>query len=389
MKEAAFALVLVSIILLFVAATACAGTAGNSWSTKAPMHVSKEGVGAAAVDGLVYVVGGRWKLNETDGGFTYISVNATEAYNPATDTWVLRASMPTARDSFGAAAYQKKVYCFGGAIVRERGRPDVTNVNEVYDTGSDTWQTKAAMPTARYGFQASEVGGKIYLVGGWLESETSKSDKVEIYDPLTDNWTAGSPMPQPVAAYASAVLDGKIYVISGLTSGSVRTNLTQVYDPKADKWSLGLPIPMSVSSAAAGATTGAKAAKAIYIVGGSNASYPLNGQYVNQAYFPDTNSWTCAAAMPIDRAGHAAAVVDDSLYVMGGGHNIFTMDSTTIMQYTPFANPVAPAESFSLGLLVAGSIVVVAVFAVAAVIYLKRHLKPTNPITTNRADESS
>jgi hypothetical protein len=42
-----------------------------------------------------------------------------------------------------------------------------------------------------------------------------------------------------------------------------------------------------------------------------------------------------AASMPVDRAGSAVAVVNDTLYVMGGGHNIFTMDSTVVMQYTP------------------------------------------------------
>ena len=85
---------------------------------------------------------------------------------------------------------------------------------------------------------------------------------------MTDTWAIGSPIPTAVAGYASAVLDGKIYVISGVARGSTRTNLTQIYNPKADKWSLGAHIPMSVTAAAAGATTGIKATKAIYVIGG-------------------------------------------------------------------------------------------------------------------------
>ena len=155
-------------------------------------------------------------------------------------------------------------------------------------------------------------------------------------------------MPTAVGGYASAVVDGKVYVISGSVNESAKTNLTQIYDPKTDKWSFGAPIPMSVTAAAAGATTGEKAAKTICVIGGANAKYPLDAQITNQVYFPETNSWSIAASMPIDRAGSAVAVVNDTLYVMGGGHNIFTMDSTVVMQYTPFTNPNAGTEPFPI-----------------------------------------
>ena len=144
------------------------------------------------------------------------------------------------------------------------------------------------------------------------------------------------------------MLDGKIYVISGVASGSTRTNLTQIYDPKTDEWSFGAPIPMSISSAAAGLTTGLNAAKAIYVIGGRNNIYPLSGQLVNQVYFSESESWFMAAQMPVDRSGLAMAVVNDTIFVMGGGHNIFTMDSTTVMQYTPLVNPIFKKEQFPI-----------------------------------------
>jgi N-acetylneuraminic acid mutarotase len=163
------------------------------------------------------------------------------------------------------------------------------------------------------------------------------------------------------------VVDNKIYVISGVASGTIITNLTQIYDPRIDKWSLGAPIPMGVNDAAAGATTGTEAAKAIYVIGGSNATYPLNGQYTNQVYSPETNSWGAGASMPIDRAGLSVTVVNDTLYVIGGGHNIFTRDSTLVMQYTPFTN--AKLEPFPTIPVVAFSVAVVAVVAVGLLVY--------------------
>jgi len=127
---------------------------------------------------------------------------------------------------------------------------------------------------------------------------------------------------------------------------------------------------MSVTTAVAGATTGTKAVKAIYVIGGSNATYPLSGQYINQVYFPENNSWSMAASMPVDRAGSALAVVDDALYVMGGGHNIFTMDSKIVMQYTPFTKPVDETDSFSVIPIVIAIFLVVVVASLGLLVYL-------------------
>ncbi len=376
MNKAALAATVISVLLFsLVVAMSPASGAENSWATKASMHFSRTGTGAAAVNGIVYVIGGSQRYNTSDTGFSYVSINSTEAYDPATDTWVEKAPMPTSRDGLAAAAFQGKIYCFGGRNV-SKDYSISTNVNEAYDTETDSWEIKTPMPTARSGLQTSEVGGKIYLIGGWIESESSsfleKSAQVEIYDPVTDTWATGSPTPTAVAGYASAVLDSKIYIVSGVASGSTKTNLTQIYDPKPDKWSFGAPIPMSVSNAAAGATTGAKAAKAIYVIGGNNATYPLNGQFANQVYFPETNSWFAAAPMPIDRAGLALAVINDTLYVMGGGHNIFTMDSTVVMQYTPFTNPIVEMEQFPVVPVVIASVVAVAVVAICILVYFKK-----------------
>jgi N-acetylneuraminic acid mutarotase len=368
MKNRALSLAFISALLFsLTAAMSIVEGAENSWVTKASMHFSRTGAGAAVVNGIVYVIGGSQRYNTLDNGFSYRSINSTEAYDPATDTWVGKAPMPTSRDGLGVAVFQGKIYCFGGRNVSKDYSISI-NVNEVYDTETDSWETKMPMPTARSGFQASVVDDKIYLIGGRVESESSsiskKSAQVEIYDPLTDTWAFGLPIPTAVAGYASAVLDGKIYIISGVAGGSTYTNLTQVYDPKTDEWSFSAPIPMGVTAAAAGSTTGTKAAKAIYVIGGSNETYPLNGQYVNQAYFPESNSWSMAASMPVDRAGSTVAVVNDTLYVMGGGHNIFTMDSTIVMQYTPFTNTAVETDLFSV------IPIVIAIFVVVVVVGL-------------------
>ncbi|HDQ05879.1 MAG TPA: kelch-like protein [Candidatus Bathyarchaeota archaeon] len=380
MKNRALALAFISALLfsLTVAITS-ASEADNSWVTKKSMNSARTGAGAAAVNEIIYAIGGSQRHFGSDTEFFYVTINSTEAYNPAADTWTEKASMPTSRGDFGTAVYQNKIYCIGGKTLWKID-VNVTNVNEVYDTERDSWETKTPMPTGSYGIEANVVDGKIYLIGGWIQSESSsnieKSDRVDIYDPVTDTWDTGSPIPMAVAGYASAVMDGKIYVISGVASGSTITNLTQIYDPKTDKWSSGMPIPMGVGNGAAGATTGTKAAKAIYVIGGSNATYPLSGQYMNQVYFPETNSWSVAASMPVDRAGLSVTVVNDTLYAIGGGHNIFTMDSAVVMLYTPFTSSSAGIEHSPIVPVVIAVLFFVAVVVMGAgLLYRKKHKK--------------
>ena len=382
MKTAMTFCVLVSIFLSLVVANTLIVNAGeNYWIIKAPTHIARVGAGIATVNETIYCVGGSQTLNYSNHFFS-VTLNATEAYNPTTDTWTEKTPMPTSRTRFGTAVYQNKIYCVGGLILSQNGtETTLTGVNEVYDPSTGTWEAKTSMPTARYGFMASTVDGKIYLIGGWYESEATsanvgESAQVDVYDPSTDTWTAGSSMPKAVAIYASAVVDNKIYVISGVASGSAITNLTQIYDPKMDSWSLGAPIPMGVKDAGAGAITGANLLKAIYVVGGSNASAPLNGQITNQVYSVETDSWSMAEPMPMDKAGLSATVMNNTLFVIGGGHNIFTPDSTTNMQYIPLSG--FRSEPFPTTLLFVAS-VGIAMLAIGLFVYIKKSHRDKSP----------
>ena len=44
--------------------------------------------------------------------------------------------------------------------------------------------------------------------------------------------------------------------------------------------------------------------------------------------------------MPVDRVGSVIVAVEDTFYVIGGGHNIFNRDSMIAIWYKPFTNTV-------------------------------------------------
>jgi hypothetical protein len=110
--------------------------------------------------------------------------------------------------------------------------------------------------------------------------------------------------------------------------------LTQIYDPKTDKWSSGAPIPTPVSGAGVGAITGAAAPKAIYVVGGETDLF--SPQNLTQVYFPENNSWSLGASLPIVRSRLCGAVVNDRLYAIGGTRAVIHQGLTDNEQYTPF-----------------------------------------------------
>jgi N-acetylneuraminic acid mutarotase len=62
-----------------------------------------------------------------------------------------------------------------------------SNVTEVYDPITDSWETKTAMPTSRMSLCANEVNGKIYLIGGRTGGPSSIVGLNEVYDVENDS----------------------------------------------------------------------------------------------------------------------------------------------------------------------------------------------------------
>src|SRR2546423_12290840 len=87
---------------------------------------------------------------------------------------------PTWRDPAAVEA-GGKIYVVGGCA---SGR---LNDVEEYDPASNTWTTKAPMPTARYGLAAAEAGGKIYAIGGDSSSGLNL-DEADAPDPRFTNY---------------------------------------------------------------------------------------------------------------------------------------------------------------------------------------------------------
>ncbi len=91
------------------------------------------------------------------------------------------------------------------------------------------------------------------------------------------------------------------------------TNQTRLYNINTDSWSTGAPAPLPARAEAAyGDTTHGGF---LYVIGGGDSGVPLPNL---ERYDPVLDAWTTLAPMNAARAGAAAAVIDDGIFVIGG-----------------------------------------------------------------------
>ena len=283
---------------------------------------------AGVVNGVLYAVGG-WSNGDHETWSRGDYVATVEAYDPATDMWETKASMPTARGELAVGVVNGVLYAIGG----RRGDPDqaVFATVEAYDPATDMWTTKAPMPTARRSLAVGVVDGILYAVGG-VGSDGHRLGTLEAYDPVTDTWTTLTDMHGPRSGLAVAVLDGKIYAVGGGELTAV-----EVYDPAADTWTLKAPMPTNRVDLAASAVNGI-----LYAVGGGGYSG------IVEAYDPVSDGWSTKTPMPTGRNGLATGVVHDILYAVGGydGLGVFArLEAYDPAADSPSAPPVGECAS--------------------------------------------
>jgi N-acetylneuraminic acid mutarotase len=312
----------------------------DSWITLESMPTARTSLGVAVVDGKIYAIGGY--------NGSYLAVN--EMYDPAADTWITKEPMPTPRHSFGIAVYQNKIYLFGGKTRSSDSESSgITGGTEVYDPSTDTWETKTSMPTPRSSLCASAINNKIYLIGGAVYTNQNppfynSTNINEMYNPETDTWTTKTGMPGVLHDYVSAVVENKIYLFGGVltVAGPWPPNLSsanRIYNSETDTWTSGESMPTLAVDGVCGATTGVLAPKRIYVIGGWNG-LEIHGSNMTQIYDPETDEWSSGSPMPTPRDGMGIAVVNDILYVIGGstGSGILGDEVTRLAineKYTP------------------------------------------------------
>jgi hypothetical protein len=138
--------------------------------------------GLGEVSNKVYVIGGDTQMgNWTSNVFVFDSLS---------DTWTNGPAMPGGeRAGMGAAVLDGKIYVVGGFS------DDYLRRVEVLDPATGIWETRAPMLVQRFSPAVGVIGGLLYVAGGGNGPGAESS--IEIYNPTNNTWTAGPDLPEP------------------------------------------------------------------------------------------------------------------------------------------------------------------------------------------------
>jgi len=275
--------------------------ASNTWVNLPSMPTGRQGLVAAAVNGVVYAI----------GGSTGEATAKVEAYLTNSTSFVLwrsKAPLPAPRNlPHGAAVLGGKIYVPGGL---NNGQNHTKSLYR-YDPTANTWTRKADLPRAGFGGVSVAIDGKLYVYVPY-GPEGSPAAALYRYDPSTNAWTTRAQPPGVQRLAAVGVINGKMYLAGGMSAQNQPLATLRVYDPANNSWTLKAPMPTARALPAGRAIDGK-----LYVAGGYAAPQALD---VTEVYNPATNSWSVKAPMTTPRHGAASAVANGKLYVIGGGN---------------------------------------------------------------------
>ena len=280
------------------------------WRIAAPVPTKRTEVAVATLRDKIYVVGGFEPVGFSN--LMNLAITASvEEYDPSTDRWTGKAPMPVGLHHVGIGVTGGRMYVIGGYIQSGLGVWQPVATVYAYDPSTDSWAERASMPTSRGALSVTEYDGKLYAIGGY--DRKSNSAAVEVYDPTRNTWASQSPLPTPRDHLTAATVSGKVYAIGGRLNGDYQQNLsvTEVYDPVADRWARAADLP----TARSGITSSVVGGK-VYVFGGEGGEGTFRE---NEAYDPTRDTWQTMAPMPTGRHGLGSALVQGRIHVISGG----------------------------------------------------------------------
>lgn len=281
-------------------------TAGDQWDVLSSMTYARFAPVVRSVGSKIYVMGG-WD------GVGAVS-NIVEVFDLNTQTWQRKTNMHTAVVYAAAAVIGNSIHVMGGY----NGNTYV-NRHQVYNTLLNSWTTATDLPQARSGCGTAIVDGKIFLIGGFNEVALSTT---QMYDPTAGTWSDKASMPTARTDFAIAPLSNGIFVVGGWNDSVL--NVNEFYSPELDSWFTYSPA-LTYRAGCSGAISGNK----FYLIGGGDQySY----QSITEEYDPLTNNWTVKAGIPSPRAYFGIATINDVIYIAGGN---FGSALKTMLEYKP------------------------------------------------------
>lgn len=220
----------------------------NTFAAAASMRAPRMAHTATLLSsGKVLVTGGIISLADVTTAVT-TSLNTSEIYDPATNTWSPGPNMTRPRATHGGIRIDKdRILVCGGITWRNFiffRIPSITNTAEVYDERTNRFSSVGSMPTARALFGLAQfASGKVIAaagISGDIVAGGTPTAACALFDPTTNGWTAAAPVAGARAMPAGVLLRDGRYAVFGGGNGNLfapgPVDTCEAYDPVTNKW---------------------------------------------------------------------------------------------------------------------------------------------------------
>lgn len=127
----------------------------NRWHRATGMPTGRHHTSAAALDGKLYVVGGRRGEN--------LALGEVERYDPRSDSWERLPPLPLGVGGLGVASVAGRLIAISGG---DDGNRWVTPATWAFDPATNRWTRLGDLGVPRHGFGAAVVADRVYVFGG-------------------------------------------------------------------------------------------------------------------------------------------------------------------------------------------------------------------------------
>ncbi|MEO0513828.1 MAG: kelch repeat-containing protein [Planctomycetota bacterium] len=223
---------------------------------------------------------------------------------------------------------------------------------EVPQTDLFNWVQQNDIPKARYEGMSLTLGNEMYLFGGYGDTLSDKTVRVDRYNPLTDTWTQLGDMPA-VVNHQTAAYDpqtGTVWFVAGFLGAFPGSSTDQVwtYDVATDTWGTGPSLPAPRSAGVTGIV-----GRGLHFAGGFDTDRDTTH---NDHWVLDLDNvaagWAVAPDMPGERGHISTAVIGDRLYAIGGqiGHDDGPEDQADVWAFDVSENQWVTLASLPRGI---------------------------------------
>ncbi len=302
------------------------GQSEGIWTTVAPMTTPRWGSASGAINGVLYIAGGY------NGSHQF----TVDAYNPATNTWSAKTSLPGYHTSAASGVINGILYLAGGT-----NNSTFINTVRAFDPVANTWTAKTSTLSLRSQAAGGVLNGLLYVAGGY--NSGGSLGTLEAYDPAGNTWSTKAAMPTARSGLAMGVVNGILYAVGGVNAANLPINTVEAYNPATNSWTTKAPMPTARLGLAVVALN-----DTLYAIGGSNSTATTIYSTV-EAYDPEHDLWTTLAPLNVATSTPNAVSINNLIYVSGGNAGaagaVPTTEYFTLPVTTGAASSITPSTT--------------------------------------------